>query len=200
MISYAIMAHPARAQMVEELRADLAVPCTQVWDEGAGRWDTGYRSWSCYDRAASWHVVLQDDAVLCENFAQRAEDFLMNEAGSDRPASFYLGTGRPRQSRLLPYLAVAQEPAITMPWLIWGVALAVPTSMIDEMLEGCDMGIPNYDGRLQMYFENLRRPCTYSWPCLVDHRDEHSLVSGTVDIERRAHWFADNPRPESFRV
>lgn len=198
MISYAIMAHPQRAQMVDELEASLDHEHTVHWDEGNGRWETGERAWLSYDAGAKWHVVIQDDAVLCTDFAERCEDFLLSCPKG--PASLYLGAGRPRQAEIVARLNRLDEidDRIALPKLIWGVCLALPTDMIGPMLDACASGVPQYDGRMGLHFQRLGVPCVHSWPSLADHRDEDSIVHARVGCERVAHWFADNPRPERF--
>lgn len=194
--SYAVMAHMKRIHMLNELLEGLPESTQVVYDQGNNRWDTGARAWATHDKSAQWHVVVQDDAIVCENFEERAESFLAS-ANHNGPVSFYLGAGRPRQRSVIRQLHHATD-RVKMPYLLWGVCFALPVHLIDQMLDECDKGIPNYDTRISRFFERRRIGTLYSWPSLVDHRDEESLTYSNLNIRRVAHWFADDPKPRVY--
>lgn len=191
MLSLAIMAHPSRAAQVAELEAQL--PAAQVvWDEIGSRWDTGRRSMLAYDAAADFHCVVQDDAVLCDNFIEQVQAALATVGAG--PVAFYLGrsylAGWP--TALLLRRARAKGASwIQGPGPHWGVAVAVRTSEIAAMVAWCDGStIQNYDLRMAAYWKARGRLCSYSVPCLVDHHAGPSLVTGRGSNGRRAACFA----------
>src|SRR5690606_17229452 len=75
------------------------------------------------------------------------------------------------------------------PSLNWGVAIILPTSIIDAMLPWCDkQRYPNYDRRIGRYcIDVLNMPTMCTWPSLVDHREIPSLVGHGAG--RTAHHF-----------
>src|SRR5690606_31733722 len=91
------MAHPARRAWVTELHDQLG-PVPAAWDQRNNEWDTGARAWRLHDPDADWHLVLQDDAILCPNFADRLHATLAQAPTG--PVSLYIGTGRPRQTQV----------------------------------------------------------------------------------------------------
>ena len=191
--SFAIMAHPDRAWMVDELSDALGVDHTVHWDRRGDRWETGSRAWSAADKRAKWHVVIQDDAILCDDFTDRVFSFL--ETRKSQPVSFYLGAGRPRQVDVLRAISQAGDAdALEMNQLIWGVCVALPRRFVTPMLMECSRGVPHYDTRMSQFFERRKIKTAYSWPSLVDHRDEPSLIYKNLATPRVAHRFAGSSR------
>jgi hypothetical protein len=150
-----------------------------VWDQKNDRWDTGRRSWEAHDPNADWHLVIQDDAIVCRDLhaaIEKAADRIPKKA----IASLYVGTRRPLAPRVEKAVIQAREEKasfIVMQALNWGVGIMAPTWTIEEMLPWCDReDYPNYDRRVGRYY--LRKMgfhtwCT--WPSLVDHAEVESL-------------------------
>lgn len=200
-LSVAIMAHPARAEFVAELE-ELLPGARVVWDRCGDRWDTGRRSMLAYDDAADWHVVVQDDAILCDDFLPELRQGLRYVGAG--PVALYMGRsslgGRP--TRMLVRSARRRRARwILGPGPKWGVGVAVKLKDIHPMLHYCDdLEEPeNYDLRMQEYFLSINRPCWYAAPSLVDHRvgeENPSLVDGRGATKgRTARWFRRRPRP-----
>lgn len=186
-VSYSIMAHPDRTDHVRDMIMQLgAVPIS--WDEEGPAsgdhdrvWRNARRAWEMHEPDADWHVLLQDDAVLCDRFVER-----MREACGHAPqfgkaiVSPYLGHGRVRPSR---WEALAAEADLRgAGWLrtgklMWGVAIAVPVPLIGEMIAYGDKrpGIPD-DMRVAGWAARTGREVWYTWPSLVDHRPGQSLT------------------------
>lgn len=196
-VSVAIMAHPKRKKMVPALKEQL--PGAKVaWDKKNNRWDTGRRALLNHSKDADWHLVVQDDAILCQNFLAGVHAALAH-VPSDVPVSFYTGRTRPYADVIKK--AVRSAQADGRAWLalrgpLWGVALALPVPVIRGMVADADkLGIANYDMRMAEWFHDRGTLCWYSLPCLVDHRvgpDNPSLVPERGAGPRRvAHMFCD---------
>lgn len=188
-VSCAVMAHPSRKGMVDELLADLDRPVKVVWDEINDRHDTGIRAVEAYDPSCTHHLVLQDDVVPCRDLLAGVERALTHVPG-DVPVSLYVGRVRPFR-RAVERAAVQAEGAswITMAGIYWGPAIVLPTAVIDELSPWFRAStIQNYDRRLSKWFKNQGLPCWYTWPSLVDHRGDRSLVRPSTAV-RRAHRF-----------
>ena len=186
------MAHKKRAHHIPELVERLGLTDDDViWDRKSDRWDTGRRAWDAIDRTADWGMVVQDDALVTRDLI----------AGLEKAAAFlperclvspYTGTRRPvasRVERAVHAARAANASWIRMPSLNWGVAIMAPTDIIDKMLPWCDkQTYPNYDRRIGRYaIDMLRLPTYCTWPSLVDHRDDDSLVGHGRG--RKAHQF-----------
>jgi len=205
-LSSAIMAHPARAAFVDELRAGELAGVPVVWDERSDRWDTGRRSMLAFDPAATWHVVVQDDAIVCRDFLAGVE-LALGACEPSGPVAFY--TGRVRPARVFVEGMVCAADELGRRWLEfegpwWGVAVAVPTAMIPAMVEWGDRNtkIPNYDRRMAAHFDLIGATCRYSHPSLVDHRvggENPSLVPGRGNApSRTAFRFIGDESPLSI--
>ncbi len=189
-LSIALMAHPKRADMVEELlsrldRSDVRV----VWDEKNSRWDTGKRSMLAFDPKCSHHAVIQDDVLVCRDLFAGLTKALAH-VPDNVPVCGYVGRVRPlaEQVSWAAHVARVKHASwLTMHTLNWGPLIAVPTYLIPAMIEHCDKldHIPNYDRRLSRFFElNEGVPTWYTWPSLVDHADGPSLVPGRIGTNR----------------
>jgi hypothetical protein len=196
-VSHAIMAHPARQQFVEQLQATQLADVPVVWDRANDRWDTGRRSMLAYDPTADWHVVVQDDAVLCRDYLDGVAAALAH-VHEPMPVAFYTGRVRPSAqfvTRMVMTAHVLGRAWLQFPGPWWGVSVAIPVECIELMVAWGDANprIPNYDKRMAAYFESRGVPCRYSLPSLVDHRvgsENPSLIPGRGNApSRTAHSF-----------
>lgn len=183
MLSVAIMAHPKRKHFVEELVPQLP-DAEVVWDQKNDRWDTGRRAMMAYDPAATWHLVVQDDAILCPSFLAGVKGAL-DSVSPEVPVSFYTGRVRPYHEHVQRAVQGAKRNGLTwfcMRGPLWGPAVAVPVQLIERMVRESDpMDIPNYDMRMAEWFYGQGIQCWYSVPSLVTHRvgpENPSLVPG----------------------
>lgn len=207
-VSISIMAHPSRRDNVELLQHRLGGDVPVAWAANAKpsahppqRWATGKHAWELRDKTADWHVVIQDDAIVCEDF-RPAMARALAQRGKAGVVSAYTGTGRPRQGHVRSKLARAR--AYDSSWwnttepLYWGVAVALPTRSVGPMLHwasGSARRMYNYDTRIGEYYRLAKGWRTwYTVPSLVDHLDEDSLVGhgpDRNDESRRAHNFVN---------
>lgn len=191
-LSVKIMAHKKRAQHIPHLLEQLGLTDDDViWDRKSDRWDTGRRAWEAIDQSADFGCVLQDDAIVCKDFIAGMEKALPH-LPEKCLVSPYTGTRRPTASRVeraVNEARAAKAAWIKMPSLNWGVGIVAPTDIINKMLPWCDkQTYPNYDRRIGRFAIDVMRLPTYcTWPSLVDHRDDDSLVGHGRG--RKAHQF-----------
>jgi len=178
-ISIAVMAHPKRRAAAESLARQVDADSI-VWDTNDDEWDTGRRALAVYDRTKMHHIVLQDDALPIDGFREHAIAALKQHP--DTLVSFYLGTSRPPQWQAAVDDACMRAEDIgaawvTAPTLLHGVAIAMPTVEIPDLLAWCEKPVVPYDERVGMYWQHvLRRPPLYTWPSLVDHDDGPTIA------------------------
>lgn len=192
-LSVSVMAHHKRAHLVPELVERLGVDADRVtWDRKSDRWETGRRAMLDHDPDADYHMVLQDDAIICRDLIPGLQ-VALDHVPAEALACPYVGTRRPLTEKVTA--AVEQANTLNASWIVlqtlnWGVAIIVPTATITDMVTWCDrLKIPNYDKRVGQYYWRVHNwPTWYTWPCLVDHRDVPSLAGHGPD--RRAHRFA----------
>jgi len=193
-VSVAVMAHPRREAFIPSLLDALDRPAEVVWDQRNDRWDTGRRSMLAYDPAATHHLVVQDDAIVCRDLVAGLEAALVHVP--DRtPVCLYTGRLTPfaEQTTEVARRATDQGAAwLVMEGLHWGVGIVMPTELIDPMIRWGDTRgkhIANYDKRISRWLGEQRISTWYPWPSLVDHRDSPSMVPGRGSRGRHAHRF-----------
>jgi len=193
-LSAAVMAHPKREVMVSQLLGELDRPIPVVWDQINDRHDTGIRAMEAYDPSATHHLVIQDDVQPTPDLIAGIERALAH-VPEGHPASFYMGKVQPFRSYVERAVKRADADAswIVMDGVYWGPAVAVPTDSIpalsDWFRSAKAQRIQNYDRRVSAYYEARKLACWYSWPSLVEHRGDESLVRSGMAI-RHAHRFA----------
>jgi hypothetical protein len=183
-LSVVVMAHRKREEYVTDLVAKMGIDDEQVvWDRRDDRWDTGRRAMQAGLEAGSeWHAVVQDDVLVCKDFVAGLTKALEHvpEHSIVQP---YVGTRRPLQGYVLEAIHAADAANVSwieMKALLWGIVIVVPTWTIEKMLPWCDRRpYPNYDKRVgQYYLAKLYYPTWYTWPSLVDHRDNIPSLVG----------------------
>lgn len=197
-LSVAVMAHPSRRAAVDDLIAGLDVEPDVVWDRINDRWDTGRRALAAYDPAASHHLVVQDDSIVCRDLYATAQE-LCAVAPAGLPVSLYMGRARTdpvryEMSRIVHAAERRGVPFAELPGPWWGQAVIVPTANIDSVIAYGDAHpeITNYDHRIAWWHESTGRPCLYTVPSLVDHRtgpESPSLLGHGNGHGRRAAKF-----------
>jgi len=162
-LSVSIMAHPRRKEMVEELLKQL--PATQVaWDTDNNVWHTCRASWELYDKTADYHVVIQDDALVCDDFITKAIEILKS-LEKPQVVCFYVGDKAFRHG----------SKSFTARKIYNEVAICFPIEHIEPMINFCDMMNSNTDRNIERYCKRKKLSVYYPLPSLVDHRDTPSL-------------------------
>jgi hypothetical protein len=184
-LSISIAAHEKRENLVWDLvdrlrlaRENALTWWTIAWDRDDDEWDTHRRAWSKWPATSTHHLVLQDDALPCRNLIPGLEQWVLPYIG-DRPISLYFGNALSHPKILR---ATRQANDNNASWIVssgvwWGVAVLLPVSLIQPMLEFCSPRRELYDRRLTIWCENRELLVYYPWPSLVEHRDEPSLVN-----------------------
>ena len=197
-LSVAVMAHPRRYDLVDDLLDRLDRPVEVVWDKINDRHDTGIRAIEAHDPACTHHLVIQDDVMPCRDLIAGAEKAL-GHVPAGNPASFYLGRVQPFRRKVQEAVDLAGDSAswVTMQGVYWGPAIVVPTAVIEDLSRWfrspAAARVTNYDRRVSKWFEARRLDCWYSWPSLVDHRGAQSLVRESKAL-RTAHRFVGADR------
>lgn len=186
-VSFSIMAHPARFEWAAALATALDdAPISMAHGRERDPVGNGLRAWRLAERLESeWHVVVQDDAVLCTDFRARLDE-VIEFAPQPCAISLYY------QRRLTPWrtaVAGLRNGGLIRP-LNNGVAVALPSAWVPDMLRHYDFEAPEpfYDMRLRGWLLSLGLPTWYPLPSLVDHQGETSLVGNRG--ARRAWRFA----------
>lgn len=172
-----IMAHKKRKHLIPYLHEKLGkVPV--IWDRKNNLWDTCRRAWLAYDPKYEYHCVIQDDALVTDNFYKKAEKFLTG----DRVISFYL-------SRLISNRVKTAidrgEDCVESSMIFNEVAICMPTKYIEEMVKYCDDHGAKNDQLIGQWARNRgchkARQIYYPIPSLTSHRDEEPSIYKAVN-------------------
>lgn len=199
-MSVVVMAHPKRRRWFPYLTKKLDDP-RFVIDEGwNNRHRTGRLALEAYDPAASHHLVVQDDTLICQDFLPAVEHIAA--LVGDTPVSFYAGRVRRNHPSWPVRQAVNKAAKNGTSWVAadgprWGPAIMLPVPWLDDLTAWYrGKRIRNYDRRIFVYNRKRRQGvCWYTAPSLVDHRTvkEHRNVSlaarGRRGPNRRAERF-----------
>lgn len=174
-IDYIIMAHHSRSAYLKDLLWQLPQDKTTASiDQGTlGVWENAKRSWSKVDPKSDYGIVIQDDAILCDGFTKKAEQFLTEHDG--QIISFYYGN----ETKWV-------KPNYFDAPLFHAVALAIPTKLIPEMIAYCDTRHEVFgdDMKIKRWLISKNLTCRYSNPSLVQHRDIPSIIDPQKPIRQ----------------
>lgn len=175
-IDYIIMAHKSRKEHYERLanQFDDIKLCIDYQNQGA--WAIAKQAWDMADKDSDYTVVIQDDAILCDNFKNKAEAFIEQHAG--HVISFYYGDNPQAHKEIKPdYFDTILNHA---------VCLAIPTAEIPGMIQYCDFQpeCTGDDMKIRRWLITNSRTCRYSNPSLVQHRDIPSIVDPTKPVRQ----------------
>lgn len=195
-LSISIMAHPSRENFIPYLKEKLGnVPVSMDTRSRGLIWNC-LNAWKMFDQTADYHLVVQDDAIICDNFMERAiktiEDF--NKGYIPSPLvcfNFYYGTR-------VAFRAEAAE-GLKCGYIIkdrpcWGVAICMPTKIIPEFIKYYEtLHDKQDDTRISRFLQSKKIPVCFPMPSLIDHRAElESLVGNAFSPGRKAYKFIDN--------
>lgn len=179
MISWAVVGHTERLVYATDL-ARLVGGVVTVDDGSAGADRNHLKAWDITCTAESeWAVVLEDDAIPVPGFLEQATQAL-TVAPAD-VVSLYLGRSRPRrwQDQITRATGKAADRGacwILSTHLLHAVAVAIRTDLREDWLDWAhDHDLP-IDQRLSAWCLAREHKVAYTWPSLVDHRDETSLI------------------------
>jgi hypothetical protein len=192
-LSVSVMAHSKRAAWVPEL-VERVGGANVVWDQKNDRHDTGLRAILDYDPKATHHLVIQDDAVVPDDFREGLVRALRYADPESPVGLYYGGKGSSNSAHVKAWLDAESRGAS---WLvrkgpIWGPGIVYPVSSIPDLNRFYkESSVQNYDRRVMRFYQSRGKLCWYSMPSLVDHRLEGnpSLVGHDSRGERRARSF-----------
>jgi len=176
----AVVAHTKRERLAASLDEKVQADAVFMDDGTLGEWRNHELAWKSAVASGKTHaVILQDDALPVNNFRD-----LVIEAVEQKPynlISLYVGTHRPRRDEVLK--TVQQAEKMKASWLVadtlmWGVGVVVPTALIPEILSTIEKSKVAYDQRIGRWAELTKNNVYYTWPSLVGHADEPTVVKG----------------------
>jgi len=180
--------HPTRKEYLPYLQKKLGdVPVAM--DDGVGLIKNCSNALLLHDPTADYHVVIQDDCIVCDDFYNRAVACL--EKAQGLPVSFFYS-----QSKFYNKFKKerAKTGAIVKKALYGGLAICLPTKLIPAMLEFYDkQRIPFDDHRIGLFCMANSLNFYNPFPSLIDHRQGHkSVFTGQMSQAQAAEYIDRN--------
>ena len=164
-MSVSIMMHPARKEFLPYLRERLG-DWPVVMDDGCGLIANSRNAWTMFDPTADYHVVIQDDCIVCDNFIEKAK--VVCEKANGQAVSFFFA-----QSKFYKKFKAEREAtgAICHKALYGGLAICLPTKLIPAMLLHYDADyVMMDDHRIGRFLLSQKINIYCPIPSLVEHR------------------------------
>lgn len=190
----AIVAHTTRAAQARQLMQYVGAAYLSMDDGTLGCNGNHIHTWRwmAQHNTQPWSVVLEDDALPCEGFPQQLTAAL--DTAPTSIVGLYLGTGHPRYAQPRIKQGIDQAAQHNAAWLTYStvlnaVGLAIKTTHIADMVETVGQTKWPIDKAISDWAHTRHIDVAYTHPSLVDHRDQHTTVSGRTRISRpRTAW------------
>lgn len=198
--SFGIMAYRGRQRYVPSL-VDALGGAPVFWDPKRKRkrmeslWEVREGCLQLADRSADYHVMLQDDALLCADFIPKLEAVLAE--GHEVICLYYRAKNKRKFHELNEAANAGYEAGgFTYPDLMWGVGMAIKTADIDALItyggpvseEHRHEWAGSEDRVIREFYRRKGVPTYYPLPSLVSHRPELNGRNGP-NMGRQAKWF-----------
>lgn len=197
-IPIAIVTHEGRAAHAQILAEKIGAEAMSVDDIKMGCEANHRRTWSWLASGnARWSVILEDDVVVAPAFRFQLAQILTK---APTPiVSLYLGRGRPPHHQGAIATAITSLPSENTCFLLGKDLLsaqgyAVHTNLLSTFLAATtDRPDVPIDEQFSAVARGLEIPISYTWPSIVDHREDLAPVistraDGQARTERRVAW------------
>lgn len=195
------MAHHKREHWFPYLGERLGDVPFSVDDGTKGIWQNNKDAWALHDPNADYHVVIQDDAIVCDNFHERAREFIARFEGENAFQFFYGNKGHVATDKEMNE-ALKHTGFIRKRNLAWGVAICLPIRHIKPLAEyGNRHPAWQDDSKIDGYIKTAKLPVIFPIPCLIDHRkmEDNKTLVPSRDSSRYSDVFIDNPLPDIYK-
>jgi hypothetical protein len=195
-ISISVMAHVKREKWFDYLKENLgdvpfAIDETEKRNMTTG-WENCKRALRLHDPKADFHLVVQDDALICKEFHKKLDE-VIKKFPDDRAFQLYFGNRQTfvRHRDLVGHL---EAGFVRSKKLVGGVAVILPVSEIESMIKfGDSYHEWTDDTKIAAYLRSRNINVVYPFPCLVDHRrmEENPTLVPSSDMDRFSFFYID---------
>ena len=202
-VTYAIgiVAHPHRAGDALALRDKIRADVVSFDHDGIGGRANHLRVLTTLAGTnVNWAVILEDDALPCRGFHDALGEWL-RQAPSPI-VSLYLGTGRwagtvPSQHEPKVQALIDQADTDGSRWILGGmwhaVGYAIRSDTLEAVIQRVDTSRTPIDQAIGRWAKENAQQVAYTWPSLVDHKDNGRLVDAAERNTTRRAWRTYNP-------
>lgn len=180
-----VTAHVSRVRQADKLIRTIKADAVSIDRGYYGPQVNHHRTWARMAEITGpheWAVVLEDDALPCNDFRGQAERALDTLESESSLVSFYLGQSRPIHWQDRVGHAVAKANVNDASWIVGdaalhGVAIGMRGSIIHDMLDEVTRDtVTPIDEAVTRWARKNYIPCWYSWPSIVQHADGDTIV------------------------
>jgi len=194
-LSISVMAHPSRSQFFDYLKTRLGADVPFSIDQKNCLLENSKASWRLYDPKADFHVVVQDDCVVCDNFKERVIEFITEREAERiqqrKPPQGYNFFLKQATNEPIRYENGFYSDNCTRA----GLAICLPVSLIEPMLVEFDKQHSRHDDdRISMFMRKHGYRVVFPVPSFIDHRIELESLAKNV-VGNAAYKFIDNCEP-----
>lgn len=200
-INFNIMAHPKRKELVAELVKKLG-DIKVIWDTDNNCWHTRVKCLIDHiNSGKEFGITIQDDTIVADDFIRKASNFIGGVGDKNAIYNFYYK--RQLDKNEIDRAIVAGRNYIKKSNFYNELCLAIPTKIIQDMIDWCEKKNPTLDWVMQRYVMQHRIPVYFSVPSLANHLNLESLIK-KVNAPNRTCWYMDGDewvvRTKSSRV
>ena len=201
-ISKTIMAYHKREHRIPGIRRLIGDAKVSLDDGSWGLFENSKRTWLSYEKTASFHMLIQDDAIVCENFYDKLS-LALSKKGEEKTNFVYSLYFRLKRESKPVFIDFNKKAKVGLKKggfddtsLRYGLAYIAPTRIINDMITFAEtlseLGAAD-DTRYSRYFQANKMEVNYILPSLVDQAaDEVSTQNGSLNVNRGATWFIGN--------
>lgn len=194
-LSISIMAHPSRSHYFDRLKEKLGDVPFSI-DQNNNLIENCKAAWRSHDPSADFHVVIQDDAIVCNNFKERAEKFITDmeseRVANNWPINLYNFFFKQDCSSTIMY-EYEKKGYMFEARNRGGVAICLPVNQIENMIKHYDTLTDRHDDeRINDWLVSNKYKACFSVPSLIDHDDHTPSLAGNRFNNRQAYKFIDN--------
>ncbi|MCL6270768.1 stealth conserved region 3 domain-containing protein [Sansalvadorimonas sp. 2012CJ34-2] len=198
-ISKTIMAYVKREHRIPLIRKKIGDAKVSLDDGSWGLWGNAKKSWLTFDMDADYHMVIQDDSVVCDNFYVRLAEVFSRQPFKSVTSLFYRYKSRKTHFELNEAARSNRvNKGFYFPRLQWATGVVVPKELVANMVRFADKlpekKFKNIDDlRFSKFFTECEKiEVYYPLPSLVDQSiDCGSTIGNGDNIGRQATWFID---------
>ncbi len=187
------MAHISRQEYFKYLTDKLGdIPFAIDRGNKINIWQNCKDAWRLNDGKSDWHLVLQDDSIIPDNFIEMAEQVL-SRLKKEYVVSFYAG------EKLRPAIEINKEKGL--PYVIDRRlhnenAICIRRERVEEMINFCDRRSATDDRKINIWSRSKGLSVYYPIPSIVQHRIIPSVYRALhreylKDSPRQAVWYIE---------
>ena len=179
MICVGVVAHTLRADQARQLAKTVNANFLSI-DDGSLGCDDNHEAVQAHLAAltSTWSVILEDDAQPVPGFRQQLVEAL--PLSPSPIVSMYLGKCRPPWAQRHVQSAIEAADLENADWIIGthllhGVGYAIRTELLPSLMH-YPTPLP-VDQHITRWAQAFGHTIAYTWPSLVDHKDQPTIVN-----------------------